>query len=201
MYTGRFISPDGYVSTGQGLIGNNMYAYCNNNPVMYKDPNGDFPWLILGIALIASSVYVAVTSTVISDISEEDEITKSVFSPGKDCDTNVLYYDFAAQTIFDNTASVEMAVGLYDETVIINDYNRINLDVMKASTTIGYTGFSAGIYLAELSGTYTINLFGREVEISAGVNYGWGASMNLGKKSVFGVSNGVGFIISIEVMD
>ena len=32
--TGRFISSDPkYISTGQGLIGNNMYAYCLNNPV------------------------------------------------------------------------------------------------------------------------------------------------------------------------
>ncbi len=31
---GRFISPDCYVSTGQGLLGNNMYIYCNNNPVV-----------------------------------------------------------------------------------------------------------------------------------------------------------------------
>ena len=38
---GRFINADGYVSTGQGLIGNNMYAYCNNNPVMYVDPTGE----------------------------------------------------------------------------------------------------------------------------------------------------------------
>ncbi len=38
---GRFISPDCYVSTGQGLLGNNMYLYCNNNPVMYVDPSGE----------------------------------------------------------------------------------------------------------------------------------------------------------------
>ena len=36
----RFISADGYVSTGTGLLGYNMYAYCNNNPVMYVDPEG-----------------------------------------------------------------------------------------------------------------------------------------------------------------
>jgi len=28
------------VSTGQGLLGNNMFAYCNNNPVNYSDPSG-----------------------------------------------------------------------------------------------------------------------------------------------------------------
>ena len=37
---GRFISADCYISTGQGLLGNNMYIYCNNNPVMYVDPEG-----------------------------------------------------------------------------------------------------------------------------------------------------------------
>ena len=34
---GRFISADSYVSTGQGLLGSNMYAYCNNNPIMFCD--------------------------------------------------------------------------------------------------------------------------------------------------------------------
>ena len=43
----RFINADGYVSTGQGLLGYNMFAYCNNNPVMNVDPSGDFPWLAL----------------------------------------------------------------------------------------------------------------------------------------------------------
>ena len=31
---GRFINADGYISTGTGLLGYNMYAYCNNNHVM-----------------------------------------------------------------------------------------------------------------------------------------------------------------------
>ena len=33
----RFINADGCASTGQGLIGYNMFAYCGNNPVMYVD--------------------------------------------------------------------------------------------------------------------------------------------------------------------
>jgi len=37
---GRFINADGLVSTGQGLLGNNMFAYCQNNPVVYRDPSG-----------------------------------------------------------------------------------------------------------------------------------------------------------------
>ena len=34
---------DGAVSTGVGLLGYNMFAYCNNNPVNMSDPNGDSP--------------------------------------------------------------------------------------------------------------------------------------------------------------
>ena len=41
--TGRFINADGYVSTGQGILGNNMFAYCGNNPVMFVDPTGEWP--------------------------------------------------------------------------------------------------------------------------------------------------------------
>ena len=40
--TGRFLNADGYVSTGQGLTGYNMYAYCGNNPVNRVDPSGVF---------------------------------------------------------------------------------------------------------------------------------------------------------------
>lgn len=38
---GRFINADGYTSTGQGFLGNNMYAYCLYNPVSYSDPAGN----------------------------------------------------------------------------------------------------------------------------------------------------------------
>ncbi len=46
---GRFINADDYVSTGQGILGCNTFAYCNNNPVVRYDPNGSLSWLIGGI--------------------------------------------------------------------------------------------------------------------------------------------------------
>jgi len=42
-YIGRFLNADGYVSTGTGLGGYNMFAYCNGNPVMYIDIYGNCP--------------------------------------------------------------------------------------------------------------------------------------------------------------
>ena len=36
----RFINADAYASTGQGVLGYNMFAYCGNNPVMRIDLTG-----------------------------------------------------------------------------------------------------------------------------------------------------------------
>ena len=38
---GRFINADVFASTGQGILGNNMFAYCGNNPVSNEDPTGN----------------------------------------------------------------------------------------------------------------------------------------------------------------
>ena len=38
----RFINADGYISTGQGFEGYNMFAYCGNNPVNKVDSTGEF---------------------------------------------------------------------------------------------------------------------------------------------------------------
>ena len=67
--TGRFISADSYVSTGQGLIGYNMYAYCGNNPVMYFDPAGEAWWTVIGLVLVGAYLITNLTS------SEKQEAT------------------------------------------------------------------------------------------------------------------------------
>lgn len=41
--TGRFLNADAFASTGQGLLGNNMFAYCNNNPINVSDNTGHWP--------------------------------------------------------------------------------------------------------------------------------------------------------------
>ena len=37
---GRFLNADAFASTGQGIIGTNMFAYCGNDPVNFNDPSG-----------------------------------------------------------------------------------------------------------------------------------------------------------------
>ena len=57
---GRWINADGYISTGNGVLEKNMYAYCLNNPVNMLDPSGEIAitTLIL-IGSIVSGVAVA----------------------------------------------------------------------------------------------------------------------------------------------
>lgn len=49
---GRFISADDYISTGHELLSKNTFAYCHNNPIIYSDSAGTFPWLVVGIVAL-----------------------------------------------------------------------------------------------------------------------------------------------------
>ena len=59
---GRFINADGYVSTGTGIIGYNMFAYCDNNPVMKVDYTGEVGFFEV-LAKIAKVVVATVVTT------------------------------------------------------------------------------------------------------------------------------------------
>ena len=58
---GRFINADVFTSTGQGILGNNMFAYCGNNPVNRDDPSGQL-WGVIVIGTLANVVASAVSS-------------------------------------------------------------------------------------------------------------------------------------------
>ena len=70
---GRFINADGYVSTGQSFLGFNMFAYCNNNPVMFCDDAGTFaaamPFggLLAGVGGLVQGL-LDVTTTLVEEI-------------------------------------------------------------------------------------------------------------------------------------
>ena len=50
--TGRFLNADMYCDTQSNILGTNMFAYCNNNPVNQIDPEGtDACWVQFGNAV------------------------------------------------------------------------------------------------------------------------------------------------------
>ena len=67
---GRFINADVYSSTDTGIQGSNMFAYCNNNPVMHSDPTGE----LLIEAIIGGAIGGALLS-VVSHITTNPDAT------------------------------------------------------------------------------------------------------------------------------
>lgn len=53
---GRFINSDVLTSTGQGTLGNNMFAYCGNNPVIRIDSSGTFWDVVFDVISLCASV-------------------------------------------------------------------------------------------------------------------------------------------------
>ena len=48
---GRWINADTQLNTVAGVLGYNLFAYCNNNPVKLTDPDGHFPFLAITAAI------------------------------------------------------------------------------------------------------------------------------------------------------
>ena len=56
---GRFLSADVYLSTGQGVLGGNMWAYCLNNPIIFADTSGTSVTVcVLGITFTVAEILV-----------------------------------------------------------------------------------------------------------------------------------------------
>ena len=70
---GRFISSDGLLGPVGNILGHNMYAYTQNNPVMYSDISGQFP--ILTILTITAIVGLGLT---IGGVSTDNNVMTAI---------------------------------------------------------------------------------------------------------------------------
>ena len=80
--TRRFINADDYASTGQGLLGTNMFAYCRNSPVIRIDLHGKEDVTIeIPLAQDTWTIWedekVIVTATI--SLADEKKITSSSY--------------------------------------------------------------------------------------------------------------------------
>ena len=65
---GRFLNADVYISTGQGVLGNNMFTYCSNNPANRIDTTGSKDiWIYLIMYSDMGFIHRAVTDHIKSN--------------------------------------------------------------------------------------------------------------------------------------
>ena len=131
--TCRFINADGYVSTGQGILGYNMYAYCNNNPVMYVDPTGEFSWLAF-IVIASCTIIGGLVGNAIANRVEEKRI-EEIKSANEDS--------------LDNSKAAES-----EEIYVMPTMERIGYIV--AGTLVGTASGGAIISLSGATGTLLV---------------------------------------------
>ncbi len=94
---GRFLNADSYASTGQGIIGSNMLAYCSNNPINSCDTTGKLAVASysIGTAIdflldVTINQLVRVTASAMNQLVEEAKIayartSKAIRSYAKAC--------------------------------------------------------------------------------------------------------------------
>ena len=65
----RFISADGLINANQDILGNNLYAYCSNNPVNFYDDDGESSVRILTkmipVALLSAGIMALLQGAVV----------------------------------------------------------------------------------------------------------------------------------------
>ncbi len=75
--TGRFLNADGLIDN-RGVITQNLFQYCGNNPIMHADPSGHIFGLVLAIIAVAATVVLASCS---SNTSKPASTTKPAPPP------------------------------------------------------------------------------------------------------------------------
>ena len=76
---GRFLNADSYATTGQGIIGHNMFAYCGNSPLNRVDSEGTF-WGALVISAVVISALLSGCSNAPEGYIKCNDISQNCYS-------------------------------------------------------------------------------------------------------------------------
>ena len=145
---GRFINADGYVSTGQGLTGNNMFAYCGNNPVNRVDPTGEIWFLVAAVVgHIATGINILIAKNTVEEIKAQHY---NSFDPKSNHSCEEIINDYLSSKY---GAESGIYVAISDSNAQINNGSDVNFrDRMVVSMLLaeeGYTSRSAVSLAAE----------------------------------------------------
>ncbi len=133
---GRFINSDVLVSTGQGLLGYNMFVYCNNNPIAFSDPSGEIliSAIIIGVAIGAAAAF---GGTVVADYKDDGEVFNGSISAEQ----------YIANTVVGGT------IGGLTGGIASSTFSLTLPTITYAATTVGTQALVVGTSTVAVSGT------------------------------------------------
>ena len=156
---GRFINADGYVKTpNDSLLSTNMFAYCDNNPIMRADSCGEFWHMVVGT--VVGGLLGGVVKTV-SNLVEGKNITDGL---------GTAVFAGAASGLLASTGVgvIGMAVGNAAISMAENATNQIiankgfsGFDVADMAVD-GVIGGIAGAIGGKQTGTKHLNYLGKQ---------------------------------------
>ena len=170
---GRFITADDYPTTGQGLTGNNMFAYCGNNPAVRADNGGQFWNIVIGAAAGAA---ISAIVTGISSYKENGEVNWA--SVVVSAAAGAVSGAFAATGIKVRGQMVVNAVIGGVSSAVDTYVNRNEATTIFDYISSTVTGVGIGLVAGKLGGNGTGN---KHLSHSAGrfINKAWNAAKNV----------------------
>ena len=202
------------------MIGNNMYAYCNNNPIIFVDYTGESIGGILFTLAVLVSMAVAPTICIfgsdvyelmgsIDDMEGSGELHNSDrFETRKDSFTEKgLWYEYSGggtEGSIDGldvgfiNGTVGLIKGEYDWEYFKMDFGAGKLSGSASTSVTDGAGVSLLAETVFGSVALKIPVFGHTLSIGVTGNLGSiGASCVIGAKTEFGLSFGIGGKITI----
>ncbi len=153
---GRFINADGYVSTGQGITGYNMFAYCENNPVMNADYTG-------ALSMPATFKFLNITIDLTTNIEQtiRSEEQKRNAKNDKNIDRMKSAFESTVTTLFDDFCNFVTPV----KSVLLKTSSMLGKSIEFMVDKIGYA--SAFALITDIAWDYNTYGFSEEFVTSA----------------------------------
>ena len=155
--TGRFVNADKIITTNTcSLHGNNLFTYCNNNPVSLMDEGGDFP---IAVAAIVGFAAVGAVVGAVSSIVVQEATTHTV-------DWTSVTIDAASGTIMGAVSGSPLGVG----------------STMVIGASVGLTSYVVDVYCHKEEQSLSIS--GAVISTAGGLVSGYlgGAGANYGNQ-------------------
>ena len=162
-YVGRFLNADGLVSTGVGLDGYNMFAYCNNNPVLFSDSKGECPF----VAIVYLSIMVIGIVSQVCEIIDSNKKYTAPTSISDECAEFLTSYEsYSSDVYYDAYGNPTIGYGHLIKSG--EDYNSITeeqaLDLFKQD--VAYFENVVYNYMVNNSIQWTQNQFDAMVSVA-----------------------------------